>query len=160
MIQMTSSPIPLYFVRLPDDDREPAKIVAGAFHGATHKIMVRGLWSPDMWDAFKNHPMWQEPQPLLLNVMMNPALGVVLALHVAVNLRDVPEEALDEILRLTRRQGPPREPWEAVPETPLSHTILLEIGRLVRAPHAFEYGGSLMHEAVTMFNNALAGKVE
>jgi hypothetical protein len=137
----------LTFVRLPDDDRNPAHIVVGATLTGQSAIILRGLWSVDQWEKWRDHDVFRAPVSLVADAEHEDP-GVVLKIGAIVPLREMP--------RATWPAEFQSEEWQSERMLPPSRAgALLPIGTLLRSESRYEFGGTLPDEAIAMVRASL-----
>jgi hypothetical protein len=143
-------PVGVYFVRLPDDDREITKVVAGVCTYETNKVFVRGYWTPDDWGKWPRHAWFTKPVMLNLIVSREDP-GMVIRVGAVVPLAELPRDQWGE-----EYEG---EEWRnQVP--PGGALGTLELGVLVRYERAFRFGGHLLRESADLLRSAMKGETK
>lgn len=142
--------IPMYFARLPDDEREPAKMVFATFAAhpnGEHVRFLRGVWDVDTWEKWSTHRHFERPCRLLVQVR-EESPGVVLHVSALVPLRELPREQWPD------EDG---EEWKGEQVPPPQARGPLPLGVLVRYAARRRYPRDLVREAHDILSRALYG---
>ena len=143
-------PIPIYFIRLPDDDREPTKMIFATMIQESNHRFLRGAWDPDTWDQWAAHPFFNRP----IHLLGTPAFedpGITLRIAALVPAREMPRSTWPVV------KG---EEWKGPRRPGRDERFPLELGVLVRYRHRMCHT-NLLAEAGCLLRSALtAGTVE
>lgn len=138
-----------YLVRLPDSERHLTKIVVGTCVQSSPSVLVKGLFTPDEWDHWQNHRLFDQPLILHGTACDRGAKGIRLALGAYVPLADLARD------RWPQMEG--HEAWQGDP--PPGIMGLFEFGQMYRKPDRYAYPGDLGRETASMLRAAARGQM-
>lgn len=148
MALLVMGALPLYFVRLPDDDRAITRVIVGTMIAGRTDVFLRGAWEPDVWDTLKAHPLFNNPVPIVTDATVE-APGIVARVGTVVPAMLLPREYW----------GPAYvgEEWSGRTPDP-TENAWYPLGTLVRYQRAMAYQGNLPLEVADMLRRAVEGK--
>lgn len=142
--------LPLYFIRLPDDDRALAHVIVGTMLYGRSGLFLRGAWEPDVWDALRSHPMFDGPIPIIAKADIESP-GIVARIGTVVPAGILPRQYWG-----SSYEG---EEWSGRTPGP-NENAFYPLGTLVRYERAMAYGGNIPAEVADMVRCAVNGNVK